>query len=93
MLIVLSPQRRDDALSLSVDGETLVLNGERVNLSILLPVTEDGQAFIHALIPKAQKVEGQLRVTVILPCSIDASPARLYPSPIEAEDGPVSLPE
>jgi hypothetical protein len=95
MYITLSPQRRDDSLTLRRDGDSLTLNGETYDFSAV----PDGGALTKAqagcpwLAGDVTRTGGELRLSLILPHGPDAPPETLFPAPLRIEtDGTVSLP-
>lgn len=95
MKITLSPQRRDDTLSVIVTGDTLIINGEVMNFG---PLPEGGTLPSSAvgcewLIGDVIRVNGQIELTIILPHAADATEAARFPEPLFiAVDGAVELP-
>lgn len=95
MQIRFTPQRRDDALTLSRAGDVLTINGTAYDFT---PLPEG------ALLPRAAvdcgwlasdvtRTGGQIRLTLILPHGADAPAARRDPAPLRlTADGPVALP-
>lgn len=94
--ITLSPQRRDDTLEVSVDGERLIINGQIFDFATLpdgvtVPAAEISHPFI---IGDVNKVDGAIEITLILPLGIRASESQKFPEVIEVStSGPVALPE
>lgn len=95
MKLLLSPQFRNDALSVSTTGDVLTLNG------VVLDFTQlpDGATLPSAAIDcqwiagDVQRVAGVLQVPVLLPITSAASEAACFPDPITVtQDGPVELP-
>lgn len=95
MKITFSPMRRDDTLTLSKSGDTLTVNGEAFDFSDLpdgarLPCEEVGCDWLAS---DVERVEGVLRLTLVLPHGPQAPQERLFPAPLTlTEDGPVALP-
>lgn len=96
MIISFSPQRRDDTLILEkASGDRLRINGELFNFNPL----EDGDTIPAGAIPcdwivgPVERVEGEVRLTVILPHGPEPSQAVAFPEPITVtDDGPISVP-
>lgn len=95
MLIHFSPQRRDDALSLEKTGDTLTINGDLLDLSVIpdgatLPDAQD----IHPLLSGSiSRTAGELELTFILPHGPNPSQAVAFPESITVSvDGPVAVP-
>ena len=95
MIITLTPQRRDDALTVSKQGDTLTINGVTYDFTPL----PDG-----ATLPKeavdcewicgdVSRINGELVIPILLPHGPDASMAARFPEPINmTNDGQVVLP-
>lgn len=89
-LITLSPQCRNDALTVSVAGDVLVLNGEPLDLGTY---TADPEAPHDWIIGQPVEDAGVWNVTLILPHGESAPEAARFPQPIAVTaDGPVQLP-
>lgn len=96
MRISFSPQRRDDSLTLEkTSGDRLRINGELFNFNTL----NDGDVIPAGTIPcdwivgPVEKVDGELRLTVILPHGPYPSRAVAFPEPITVtDDGPIEVP-
>ncbi|RVG97589.1 hypothetical protein [Sinorhizobium meliloti] len=95
MQISLSPQRRDDALTVAVAGDVLTVNGASFDFSAL----PDGASIPAGEIPcewmvgPVERVAGVLRLTLILPHGANPSQAVAFPaSIIDPPDGPLALP-
>lgn len=95
MHIILTPQRRDDTLTLMRSGDTLTINGEAFDFAsvpegAILPkdaVTCDWLA------SDVTRQGGVLHLTLILPHGADAPPETLFPVPVSVTaDGPIALP-
>jgi len=96
MKITLSPQRRDDTLTVIKQGDTLTINGTEYDFSQLpnggtLPKDAVDCEWI---ISDVNRVGGELELTLLLPHSADASEAARFPEPIvDPADGQVELPQ
>jgi len=96
MQITLTPQRRDDRLSLSREGDVLILNGEAFDFAA---IPEGGTLPRDAvacdwLASDVTRQDGVLHLTLILPHGADAPQATLFPAALTLTgDGPVVLPE
>ncbi|MNC46029.1 hypothetical protein D3C75_950240 [compost metagenome] len=97
MKINLNPQFRDEAntLSVAVSADIIVINGEIFDFS---PLTE-GSTLPRAAITSEwitgdiTRKDGQIELTLLLPLTLDASPAACFPEPIiVTTNGPVELP-
>lgn len=101
MHITLSPQRRDDALSLSRTGDVLTINGDALDLSGIpegatLPASAVACEWIAEPIAR---IGGVLHLSLILPHGPIPWPAPpeaavvTHPEPITVTaDGPIALP-
>lgn len=96
MIIKLSAQRRDDRLFVIKLGDVLTLNGERFDFSgipegAVLLATAVNCEFVVGDITRAN---GELVLTLLLPCGPGASDAANFPDDIVSPpDGNVSLPQ
>lgn len=95
MILTLSPQRRDDTLTVARTGDALTLNGEAFDFSTI----PDGGEIAEGIVPCAwiigpvTRTGGRVTLTLLLPHGADASAAARFPSPIiDPPDGPVALP-
>ena len=95
MHITLIPQRRDDALSVTKQGDTLTINGTAYDFSIVtegatLPASATSCSFLTGNI---ERIAGVLRLSLILPTGPNASPAANFPAPIiNPANGNMELP-
>jgi len=96
MKISLSPQRRDDALTVVKAGDTLTINDAVYDFSVIpdgatLPAAATDCPFIAGPV---ERVAGDLQLTLILPLAGGASEAARFPQPlIDPTDGTVELPQ
>ena len=95
MKIILSPQRRDDQLTLARIGAALVINGKTYDFS----GAEEGRPIprktvdCEFLVSDVELIDGELQLTLILPHGHPAPKATRFPEPVYAhEDGPIELP-
>lgn len=96
MRISFSPQRRDDTLSLEcTSGDRLRINGDLFNFNTL----EDGDLIPAGAIPcewivgPVEKVDGEVRLTLILPHGPNPSQVVAFPEPITVtQDGLIGVP-
>lgn len=95
MKIILSPQRRDDALDVSKVGDVLTINGAAFDFSAL----PDGATIPAGEVPcdwiagPIERVAGELHLTLILPHGPNPSQAVAFPQPInDPPDGEIALP-
>jgi hypothetical protein len=95
MLINLSPQRREDILTISKTGETLTINGVPYDFSQLpngatLPREAIDCEFI---VSDVNRINGEIELTILLPHGANASHEARFPEPIiKNDDGQVVLP-
>ena len=96
MKINLSPQRRDDTLTVTKQGDALTINGTAYDFSQLpdggtLPADAVDSEFVIGFV---DRVGGELELTLLLPHGADASEAARFPEPIiDPADGEVELPK
>lgn len=95
MKISLSPQRRDDKLTVEKTGDRLRINGELFNFGPL----PDGATIPAGVTPcdwivgPVSRVNGEINLTLVLPTGPTPSNAVAFPSPIESPaDGIIALP-
>lgn len=95
MHIDLVPQRRDDALFVVKAGDALTINGEAFDFSSLPDGASipSGHTPSEWIVGPVDKVDGTLRLTLILPYAAGAPPERAWPLPIiNPPDGPIVFP-
>lgn len=96
MKINLSPQRRDDTLTIIKQGDKLTINGTEYDFTELpdgatLPAEAVDSEFV---IGNVERINGELEVTLILPNGANASEAARFPEPIiNPADGELELPQ
>ena len=96
MKITLSPQRRDDTLTVTKQADVLIINGTAYDFSQLpdggtLPAEAVDCEFV---IGSVDRVNGELELTLLLPHGVNASEAARFPQPIiDPADGEVELPK
>ncbi|WP_252959002.1 hypothetical protein [Pseudomonas simiae] len=96
MLIKLSPCRCDELLKVSKRGDVLTINGERFDFRALpegavLPASAVECDFV---VGDVMRQNGELIITLLLPCGPDDTDAVNYPADIVSPpDGNVSLPK
>ena len=95
MIIKLSPQRRDDTLSVVRSGSILIVNGEEFNFSRM----RDGDTLPAGAIQsiwffgQVDNIGGELSLTLILPLPSNYSPEQAFPVDlVNVPDGPVVFP-
>lgn len=96
MHISFSPQRRDDTLTVSRQGDGLTINGDAFDFSSL----PDGATIEAENSPSPwisgpiERIDGKLYLTLLLPHGPNPSASVAFPEPlIDPEDGPLELPE
>ena len=95
MLINLSPQRREDILTISKSGDILTINGVSYDFSQLpngatLPKEAIGCEWI---VSDVNRINGEIELTILLPHGANASHEARFPEPINmTNDGQVVLP-
>lgn len=96
MIIKLIPQRRDDELVVSKRGDVLSINGESFDFRELpegaaLPSSAVDCGF---LLGEITRLNGDLIITLLLPCGAEATDSANFPSDIvNPPDGNVSFPK
>ncbi|WP_062116624.1 hypothetical protein [Collimonas pratensis] len=96
MIITLSPQRREDALVVSVSGDALTINDEVFDFSVVpdgaeLPADAIACGFITGSV---ERIAGVLHLTLVLPHGADPSPHIAFPTPIiNPPDGLLEFPQ
>lgn len=96
MHITFHPQRRNDTLAVSKHGDTLNINGDTFDFSVIpdgatLPAAAVACEYITG---DTERINGVLHLTLLLPHGADASEAARFPAPIiNPPDGPLELPQ
>lgn len=96
MILVFSPQRRDDTLTLVKSGDALTINGTLYDFTQLtngstLPREAIGCEWVCG---NVERVDGELVIPILLPHGPDATEAARFPEPMTlTADGKVVLPE
>jgi hypothetical protein len=96
MKIILSPQRRNDTLTVTKQGDTLTINGTAYDFSVVpdgatLPKEATDCAW---LMSDVERIDGVLHLTLLLPHGVNASEAARFPQPIiNPADGVLELPQ
>ncbi|MBN7804920.1 hypothetical protein JZX86_06015 [Agrobacterium rosae] len=95
MKISLSPQRRDDTLTVEKNGDRLRINGELLNFN---PVPE-GATIKASDIPcewicgDVSRIDGELHLCLLLPISAEPAEYVAFPQPLDnPPDGVLDLP-
>ena len=95
MKIKLSPQRRDDTLTVVKQGDTLTINGMEYDFTDLpdgatLPADAVDCEYVT---DKVERIDGELHLTLLLPHGVGAPHETRFPEPIiDPADGPLLLP-
>lgn len=96
MKINLSPQRRDDTLTIEKNGDRLRINGELFNFG---PIPEGGSIDANDvpcewIVGNVLRTNGEIELTIILPHGSNPPEEMAFPKPLlEAEDGLIDLPK
>ncbi len=94
MKLTFIPQRRDDALELSKQGDVLAISGDVLDFGPLpdgatLPASAIDNPFIYGPV---ERKDGEICLSLLAPCK-DPEAWKLPPVTVTAtENGPVSLP-
>lgn len=95
MEINLTPQRRDDALTVSKSGDVLTINGDQFDFSSL----PDGASIPAGTVPcewivgPVERTDGAIHLSLILPHGPNPSKAVAFPEPIiNPADGVIAVP-
>lgn len=101
MKIIFLPQRRDDTIILSKNGDSLRISGELMDFSGVeegqtLPV-EHGDGSIdsvpHPMIHMVARVDGELIISIVLPHGQNPPKSLAFPDILfDVEDGPIQIP-
>jgi hypothetical protein len=95
MIISLFPMRRDDTLRVFRLGDVLTINGKVFDFTPLPDgaIIQEGVIPCEWIVGPVQRVEGELRITLILPVGQNPPHAVAFPQPIgNPPNGPISLP-
>ena len=96
MKITLSPQRRDDTLTVTKQGDTLTINGTAYDFSVIpdgATLPEDATD-CEWLASDVERIDGVLHLTLLLPHGANASEAARFPQPIiNPANGELELPK
>ncbi len=95
MRVSFCPQRRDDTLTVSRDGDVLVINGVLEDLSgIPDGATVPAEAIDNEwIVGPIERIDGELHVTLVLPNSSALEPWQAFPEPMTiTENGPIDIP-
>jgi len=96
MKINLSPQRRDDNLTIIKNSDVLTINGVKYDFSQL----PDGGTLPNEaiqcqwIISDVERIDGEIEITLLLPHGANASENARFPEPIiNPPDGQLELPK
>lgn len=88
MHIIFTPQRRDDSLSVSKQGDVLTINGDAFDFSTIPDGGEIPEVPSELIIGPVSRTSDQIQITLIRPYGATASEADISPAPLEnAQDG------
>lgn len=96
MRIKLNPQRRDDQITVIKSGDTLSVNGEVFDFSVIpegatLPANAISSEFFSGPV---ERIDGVLHLTLTLPHGADPVEAVAFPADIiNPPDGEIALPK
>ena len=92
--ITFSPMRRDDRLEVSIAGDVFTINGAAFDFSTLPEGATLPRAAVACdwLAGDVDRIGGSLHLSLILPHGAKAPLETLFPVPIMASDGLVTLP-
>ena len=96
MHITLIPQRRDDSLTVSKQGDALTINGVTYDFSVIpdgatLPASAVDCEYITGPV---ERINGVLQISLVLPHGPNPSQAVAFPEPlINPADGVLELPQ
>ena len=96
MHIKLNPQRRDVQISVIKSGDTLSINGEDFDLSVIpegatLPANAISSEFFSGPV---ERIDGVLHITLTLPHGANPQPQVAFPADIiNPSDGEIELPK
>jgi len=95
MTINLSPQRRDDTLTVIKNGDVLTINGEVFDFT---QIPDGGLLPKEAvtcewIVSDIKRINGEIELTLLLPFKYGASEAARFPQPIiNPPDGEIQFP-
>ena len=95
MKITLSPQRRDDTLTITKQGDVLTINGIEYDFTQLPDGATLPKEAVECewIVSDVNRVNGELEFTLLLPNTANASEAARFPQPIiNPADGVLELP-
>lgn len=96
MTINLSPQRRDDTLTVQKAGDALTINGMEFDFTQVPDAGLLPQDAVDCewLASDVERIDGELVLTLLLPHGANASEARRFPEPLtNVPDGEVEFPQ
>lgn len=95
MKIILSPMRRDDSLIITKSSDTLTINNEVFDFSVIPEGSSLPSSAVNCewLVGDISRTNGELTLTIILPHGPDPREDQAFPVAIEnVPDGEVALP-
>lgn len=94
MHISFTPQRRDDTLTLERTApDRLRINGELFNFGPLNEGDVLPEVPCEWIVGQVERIDGEVRLTLILPHGPNPSEAVAFPEPIHVtQDGPIAIP-
>jgi hypothetical protein len=95
MKIKLSPTRSDKTLILEKQGDTLIINGEPFDFTLLPEggVLPQDAIFSEDIVSDVERINGEVNLTILFPHGTNATHEQRFPEPITVtEDGEVELP-
>lgn len=94
--INLSPQRRDDELSVIIEGSVITINGDELDLDdIPAGATYENGSELHEFLagPVIKEKDGDVELTLLLPHGPEPEQYQAFPEPIiDPSDGVLDLP-
>jgi hypothetical protein len=96
MKITLSPQRRDDTLTVAKKGDALTINDVVYDFTQLPDgATLPAEAIdCEWIVGNIERIDGKLHLTILLPHGANASEAARFPQPIiDPANGGLELPQ
>ena len=96
MNITLIPQRRDDTLAVSKQGDTLTVNGTAYDFSVIPDGATLPASAVNCqhLTGSVERINGVLNLSLLLPHGANPSQAQAFPKPIiNPADGALEVPK
>lgn len=94
MHIQFSPMRRDGRPSVSVTGDVLIIGEQMFDFAGVPEGATLPKAAVASdwLASDVERIDGEIRLTLILPHGPNAPRETLFPDPVRVDDGAVPLP-